>query len=428
MVKKEKKNFDDNRFKPRIRILFSRIFLSCLSLLFFLLVLNSPFMSQGLRNITLVYFVRTIMSPVSELVIPDLITTPEFFSILSQKNSNYSNPYLSRLDGIAQLMKSDPYSQLYEGRMALERASEFDHNSIQRKELLQRAIATGADVIQIEAYLILAQSMSIQGDIAGYENQMEAVANFLSPLIMQTNACSGWDLQGVFIDTRELVIDQPVHLALIWQQPNSRIDDYTYQFGESVFSADRSWKIWTWHNYLFQIGIIPNMVSDGGFEHAALPFQGLSKQFPVKIYGQEGTNDSALVYEYPHLSKNMTLRLNGGGILPVGVSTTGITFPKNEQDTAYLVIGRFRSDDFAKPFIGVRWLLEGSKEFGDNISSYVVAQPSLHWRSFAGLFVPPDESYGLQYWIYNADPSSDLKVDDVGLWRVPLPCGISSEK
>jgi hypothetical protein len=172
---------------------------------------------------------------------------------------------------------------------------------------------------------------------------------------------------------------------------------------------------------MFQVGVSPNLMHDGGFEHAILPYNGIPQQLPFKIYGQE-LDDSALVFAEPNLNKNMTLLLNGHGMASVGLSTQPITLSEGGLDIAYLVTGRFRSDETAVPRIGIRWLLKGARTFRDNVSTYAVSQPSPQWMPYAGLFTPPVEAKGLQYWMLNADRSTNLQIDDLGLWRIPLLC------
>ncbi len=406
-----------------IRILSKHTLMICLAIVLIFVVSGASISLQGLHNLAFLYLLKTFLSPASELVGPDLERARTSFEVLSQKDGYRYHAYWARLDGLARLLTSSPYAQFNDGRMVLEQAEArlAQGDSTRGKGLLQQAIDSNIEIIQLEAHLWLARTLVTEGDTAGYNQQMGLASNYSSQLLLQTDACSGWRLQGVFVDSRELIVDQPVHLLLIWRRPPDQTVNLPQNMGTPVPEADGDWRIWTWRDYVFQLGVISNLIADGGFERVVLPYHGVPKQLPFSLHGEQIYTD--LIYAEPNISQNMTLLINGQGkISPVGLSTRSINILPLAQDVAYLVVGRFRSDETAVPQIGIRWMLKGVQTFGDNVSTYAVSQPSPQWMPYAGLFTPPVEAEKLQYWILNADPSTNLQIDDLGLWRIPLLC------
>ncbi len=396
--------------------------LICLPLLLVLGLLGGSLTQKGLDNIALLYFMRSLVKPIPSQLSHNLERMQTLLNASQDENDERYTAYLARLAGLDQMLNGYPYANLANGRKALEQAQVSLANGDFKasREFLQQAMDTGIDMIQLEAHLWLAKLQAAQGDSVGYDQQMESATNTISKNQVQTDACPDWRLKGVFVDTGDLVLNQPVHLWLSWQRPPNQTNDIQ-DMGTPMPGTDGAWRIWTWHDYVFQLGVEPNKIFDGGFEQIALPYQGFPRQLPFVLHGQE-RRYSAVVYAEPDISQNMTLLLNGHGEEAVGVSTRPIAFPADTSGIAYLVTGRFRSDETAVPRIGIRWMLTGARSFGDNVSTYVVSKPNPYWVSYAGLFVPPNEAESLEYWVVNEDRATDLQVDDLGLWPIPLPC------
>jgi|GEM_PF-6647848 hypothetical protein len=393
--------------------------------IFLLMVVSgAKIVGIGTRNTTFVFLLRPFLSSVAGLVPSELEEVRARFSALGPfGDAGRNRAYEQRLSGLVRLLTRPSNIALDRGRKRLGEIP-FDptkNDSERSKELLQQTLSTSPDIIRLEAHLRLALILAKQGDLAGYEQEMKAAASFSSTRLIRTDFCPGWRLQGVLVDAHELILNQPVHLILVWRLPQNQVTSLPIAIGSPMASPDDLWRLWTWHDYVFQLGIQPNLVTDGGLEHIGLPYQGIPPQLPFSLHGSEGPY-TALVYANPDQHEDIVLQINGQGQMgSIGLSTLPIGIVDREN-TAYLVLGSYRSEGTALPRIGIRWLLEQAKTFRDNASTFVVTRAMPEWTSFAALLIPPKDASELQYWVVNSDRSSNLQVNDLGLWLVPLPC------
>jgi len=141
---------------------------------------------------------------------------------------------------------------------------------------------------------------------------------------------------------------------------------------------------------------------------------------PLNLFVRQTSEQIERVFESS--AANTILKLNGQGRTAVGVGSPSLSIDDSSENVGYLITGRYHTSEKADPKIGIRWLLEDSVSWNDNTSSYVVQQSATRWTRFGAVFTPPDNANGLQYWVLNVDADSSLYVDNLGLFRIPLPC------
>jgi len=288
------------------------------------------------------------------------------------------------------------------------------------REHYQSAIAQGTEQIKLEAYLLLGELLRSWGNEAGFRQAMEAAYGLTPDLSIEFDNCSSMNMLGGYIDERDIELDVPIHVVLVWE-----IEQDVDLPEETLVDEDNaSWQFFLWRDRVFQIGVVENLVPDGGFERMALPGTVVLPQLPNRLYGAQELIHTALAYESPLQNHNMILTLYGRGQTWVGLGSPHVDGPTGQGEVGYLVTGRYQSTEGAVPRIGVRWWLRDAASWDDNVSTYAVEQPSTDWVRFARLAIPPENTDRVQAWIINADDFSHLYVDNLGLFRVPLPCSV----
>jgi hypothetical protein len=389
-------------------------------------VFQASFLEAGMRNLAFIGLVKHFagQSSVSELMVPE--RTLKLFAALAERDPSRYQPYHQRLQGI-RLSFLDTNSQHYlHGRRELEIALQANvaGNKQTAKKHFRRALEAGTQQVQLESRLHLAALLSELDAFEAAEEQIRAIVQSRPPLSFGFDGCPGTTLLGGYIDQHDISWNLPVHVLLIWQKES--MDRMSPTSG----SITRAGSIDSWHWYevdqlLFQVGSIPNLLQDGGFERTVTTRVGLPPNLSRPLYRSQLLHHTKLRYDSPSTMSNMVLTLNGQGDSEVGVGGSPIPI-QDDISSAYLFAGRYQTVGAAVPRIGARWILEGATEWADNLSEYAVTQPTSAWTQFSELMLPPENAEYVQFWALNADPSSRLSVDDLALLRVPLPCVLTA--
>lgn len=365
------------------------------------------------RNIAFVGLVAYLNQPT--LVVDDnaLQTTGRLFAALTEKDPEQYEAYNVRLQGINNSLNKAVYRQYILGKNRLQLAQQAQSvgNLAEAEEYYHQAISMGTTQTQLEASLHLIHTPP----------NLQSFIEDNPPLSIWHNPCTDIELLGVYVDERDIAMNMPVPLVFIWQAKN--IDESSLPVGIALSKADD--EIWQWYQsktLLFQLGTVPNLLPDGGFERTVLPRIGLPANMPRSLYTRQMAHHTMLQYEAPEIADNMVLILNGDGDTSVGLGSLPIPIVTEHNSVAYLVTGHYRTIGEADPRIGIRWLLREATAWNENVSSHVVQQSSADWVQFAGLTTPPINAERLQYWVLNVDAQSELHVDNLGLFPISLPC------
>jgi hypothetical protein len=376
------------------------------------------------RNLAFLPAIGYFLSPSADPQDARLDRARALFTRLAQHDAVRYQPYSLRLEGIANLLSSAHNQEYVNGWTELEHARQAQSLGDWEKaeEHYRRAAAVGTEQVRLEAYVLLADLSRARRDTAGLESNVGYAAENISPLAMRFAGCQDIELVGGYVDERDIALDQPVHIVLIWEKHRA---DLSLDQDDETDVGGQDGNFWQWaadESRLLQIGMAANLVPDGGFERTVLPREGFPHQLPRALYGRQTPDHTALRYGSPVPGENMVLELCGRGDTPAGVGSTPTEIPQARHSTVYLITGRYRTFGDAQPKIGIRWLLEGAARWSDNVSSYAIQQPAAEWTRFAALMTPPEKAIALQYWVLNADAVSRMQVDDLGLFLVPLPC------
>ena len=115
----------------------------------------------------------------------------------------------------------------------------------------------------------------------------------------------------------------------------------------------------------------------------------------------------------------LVLRGNDRGLVGLGSATIDVA---DARTSAYLVVGRYRSDYDARPQVGLRWLRSVKAMSEADQSTYVVTTSSTDWQHFAGILAPPPDVTAFQVWAINAVEGTNVWVDDLAVLEIQLPC------
>lgn len=392
-----------------------------------LLLLWRPISESGVRNRAFVAFTNYLLSPSALPGDPRVELARVLFDRLAQQNPDRFQAYSVRVNGIADQLRSSSNQQYFYGRMELQQAREAE--SLGKWSIAiehyHNAIDKGTEQVKLEANLLLAELSRMQGDQAGFEQAMQAVSEVSLPLSIPFVGCSDLELLGGYIDERDLELDRPVHIVLVWKGPrdHSVFKNSIGNNGDSI--ANGHWRFFSWRDQIFQVGLVDNLVSNGGFEQTSLPQVGGAVGYRRMYYRTQEWHHNPIVYKRTQTegqTQDMALELHGKGQTMVGLESTPVDVPVSSTDVGYLVAGWYQTTEDAVPKIGIRWLLKDAVVWDDNISSYAVTQPSAKWSPFARLTMPPDSTAQVRLWVLNINEIARLQVDNLGLFRVPLPC------
>lgn len=402
------------RYKARGGLLAFTLVLTTISFLL------GHFWEDFIRNKAFLATIDYFSSPSASPTGSRIHRAGRLFGALSRKSPQRYEPYNRRIQGVMTYLEKPSNQRYYWGRMHLQSAQKAQTRADWglAREHYQSTIAQGTEQAQLEAYLLLGELSQRQGDEEGFRQAMEAAYEFAPDLLMRFGGCPSMELLGGYIDQRDLELDAPIHVVLVWQVERAA------GFPGRIVHDDRDWHLFAWRDRVFQVGSVENLVPEGGFEGALLPSEALLRQMPMRLFRSQETDHAALVYEAPEQKHNLVLMLNGKGENAVGLGSPKASVPSDREDIVYLVAGEYQSSGEAVPKIGVRWWLRHAVSWSDNDSIYPVQTPSEKWDRFARLLAPPIHASEVQVWVLNQDKTSSLRVDNLGLLPVPLPCSL----
>ncbi|MBX2997176.1 MAG: hypothetical protein KF893_01605 [Caldilineaceae bacterium] len=357
---------------------------------------------MGIRNLAFLELNRFLFQPALRLD-ESFDRAQSYFDQAAAYDPARYQPYQLRLQGMGRsLAENDLHAT---GDAVGDYLQALAHGPLQERE---------------EITLALAALLEARTQGAGGRYLYTDVSNPLSPFPVAFNRCADVELAAIYLSERHVATRQPVPVVLVWRMVTESAEE-THKAASASARRD-GWAIYSQGNLLFQIGSVRNQLFDGGFEQTPLPRQGYPGNLFRPLYGRQTHEHTRLLYEFPDLGANMILQLDGKGATAVGLGSDPLEITDPASPAAYLISGRYRSEGEAMPRIGIRWLLRDAQGWGDNVSSYVVQQGAAEWTSFAGLQLPHAQADTFQYWVLNADANSQLYVDNLGLFRVPLPC------
>lgn len=389
-------------------------------LLVFLLLLKPGTWQGATRNRAFVMLTKCLLAPSASPTDSRARTASELFDSLSQQDPERYQAYSIRLQGMTRQLLSLPNRQYYNGRRELQRACEAEAlgNWDAAISHYHRAITSGTEQIGLEANLLLAKLLQAQGNVTGFEQAMQTASGVSLPLFVSFDGCPDLELLGGYVDERDLELNRPVHIVLVWRTVQGRPvlrDDI------DAIGGNSKWRFVVWQDQIFQLGLVENLVPDGGFERVVLPYSGIPIGYSSLAAKEEHFNP-ALVYKEATRGEDMMLAMEGTNDTYIGLRSSLVDVQTGGHSIGYLVVGEYRSTANAKVQVGIRWLLKGAT-FQDNISSHAVCcQSSTEWTRFARLAVPPDNADKVRLWIVELNGLARLYVDNLALFHVPLPC------
>jgi hypothetical protein len=390
-----------------------------------LVLLLASLWEAGVRNRAFLAFTGYLVSPSASPEDARVVLASELFESLARRDRGRYQTYNLRVRGIKNYLDRQANRRYYVGRMHLQKAREAERRGNWDEAVVhyENAITGGTEQIRLEAHLFLGDLLRSRGDDAGFHTAMQVASAFVPGVPVDFAGCSQMKLLGGYVDERDLELDAPIHIVLIWESDGAGNPVDLVGVGAGSEEEER-WRFLAWRARVFQVGLVENLVPDGGFERMMLPGTVILPQLPNRLYRAQELIHTVLAYESPLQNQNMILTLYGRGQMSVGLGSPRVDVPTGQGDVGYLVTGWYQSTEGAVPRIGVRWWLRDAVSWDDNVSTYAVEQPSTDWVGFARLAIPPENTDRVQAWIINADEFSHLSVDNLGLFRVPLPCSV----
>jgi hypothetical protein len=378
------------------------------------LVLHKGLGENLMANLGMVSLLKCFANPSASPTDPRLGLSREILDDLSLRDISRYRAYGERLKGIEFRLSEDANREYYQGRTHLQNAqkAQVEESWDVSRNHYRSAISKGTEQIKLEAYLLLGDLLRERGDEEGFRQAMKAAYEFTPNLSIQFGGCPSMTLLGSYIDERDLELNVPIHVILVWELAGAH---------EAINADGENWHFFSWRDKVFQVGTVENLVPDGGFESRVLPSEAPLHQMPMPLFRDQEIDHTTLAYESQR-KQNLVLVLNGKGDSSVGLGSRKADISTDRRDIGYLITGRYRSTSGAAPHIGVRWWLQDVVSWNDNESSYLVQKPSERWERFAGLLTPPDDASEVQIWVLNLDKTSSLRVDNLGLFRVPVFC------
>jgi hypothetical protein len=332
-------------------------------------------------------------------------------------------PCVSRqfaLERRAALVKSTPYLTARLGRVALNAGREAQKrgDSNAARQYYEDAAGTSVRQVQLEAVARQATLvLSSQSNVALTSALADAAT--LMPII-STVSCRPLEPVGILVDEWDVAMDAPVHWTVLWKPVDGQVHP-----GEEIQTnaptPAKATEMTPAGSYLLQTGVSKNIIPDGGFEELLAPRSGLPQALPYALYSAQVPKDTAVEFVTSEQGGSMALVLKGNdrGLVGLGSAVIDVT---HTQSSAYLVVGRYRSDLDARPQIGLRWLTSTNVASEIDRIAYVVTTPSVNWQYFAGILSPPPGITAVQLWAISANEGTNIWVDDLAVIEIQLPC------
>lgn len=401
----------------------SRILLSAkvCAILLVVVLLYAPIINSGLRNSAFVTLINGLLRPQLDLN-EDLRHSLDLFINLAEHDSTQYGPYQVRLSGLIDVLEQERARELV-GRSSLDCAkyAEMEGEFPEAARRYLEAIAYETETVDESAFRGIARLLEFQTVQSDVQYNIYGEGEEFPIGGIKFDRCSELELVIAYIGEHRIGFDRLVPIVMIWRLDNKDVSQ------DDILSVIEPYFTSSWHwqqsgNLIFQWGLITNLLFDGGFERTVLPRTGFPFQLPKQLYSRQQQQHTQILYDYSQIGKNMVLLLDGQGDAPVGLASLPIAISAKPISMAYFVTGRYHTDEEAIPRIGLRWLLREAEEWNDNISSYLVHERANGWTPYAGILLPHPEAESFQYWVINADPSSRLYVDNLGVFEIPLPC------
>lgn len=390
------------------------------------ILLFSPRLYESvLRNSGMVVMGHYLAAPVDLMDDIFLDRSRKIFDTLIKLDGERYCRYQERLRALLQHNESTEFLVYRENRLRLDlvRQVHSEGDLDLAVSAYRDVIRSGTDQMKLEAHVGLANLLSDMGDVAGSESVIEKAEAVSFPHWTSALENPGLTLLGGYIDFTALAMRQPVHMVMVWQLATEREEEFgSGPNAGTLVQGLHDFSVLRWRNRLYQIGVVDNLIWDGGFEGVLFLREGAVMQFPLSLYGGiPKSQDVALVYEHPPENGNVVLLIRGQEGSISGLSSKAVAII-NDPCVAYVIAGRYRSQSGSQPLIGVRWLLKDAQSWDDNASTYVVNTPSMAWITFTALLSPPSDAEKAQMWVLNVNSVGELQVDDLGFFEIHLPC------
>ncbi|OQA21855.1 MAG: hypothetical protein BWY63_01093 [Chloroflexi bacterium ADurb.Bin360] len=384
-------------------------------------LLYVPIINLGLRNFAFVTLINGLSRPQLDIN-EDLKHSLDLFINLAEHDSTQYGPYQLRLSGLVDMLELERSRELgWHSSLDCAKYAEMEGEFSEAVRCYLEAIAYKTETVDESAFRGIARLLEHQIVQSDFQYNIYGDGEEFPIGRIKFDRCSGLELIIAYIGEHRIGFDRLVPIVMIWRLDNKDVSQ------DDILSVIEPYFTSSWHwqqsgNFIFQWGLVTNLLFDGGFERTVLPHAGFPFQLPKQLYSRQQQQHTQILYDYSQIGKNMALLLDGQGDTPVGLASLPIAISARPISMAYFVTGRYRTDDEAIPRIGLRWLLREAEEWNDNISSYLVHESANEWTPYAGISLPHPEAESFQYWVINADPSSRLYVDNLGVFEIPLPC------
>ncbi len=373
-----------------------------------------------LVNIGMLAFVDYLATPSSAANDWRLIWANQIFIMPFNAREVKMKDYQLRVQGLLERNRSSEYQTYQTGRMFLQEGDRLASRSdryVAAISSYNEAISSGTEQVQLEAYLGLARLFRINDNAHAFETTMVKTLSLSLPSWQCPSAFTDKTLLGGYIDIHDLALQRPVHLAMVWQITPEFASKLSWR--EFPFESG-NFHFYVWGEQLYQVGTAVNLIPDGGFEAAILPREGNFLQLPIGLCN--GACHCRLTARERSMNiENLILEIEGQEQTISGLSTESLPVVVDSCGS-YVLTGEYRTAPSSRPLIGIRWLLEDSQAWDDNISTYIVTQPTPEWTTFSGILQAPQGASALQVWILNINSVGNLQIDNLGLFLVPLPC------
>lgn len=377
------------------------------------------------KNVGTVFASHFLFSPTASSDDLGLQMARQVFENLLGHPSYTNAEVRERLRGLYARNTHPEFAAYFQGRKTVEMARSLREKgkTTEAATAFQEAARVPSVQIQLEAHLGMADLLLETGDAAGYESEMRVAQTLLLSQMASAPVESSSKPIAALVDTKDLMLQVPVHIILAWQIPEDYVS-HQGAFGAGCDIDDPGiFKLYTWQNLLILVGEVDNLLDDGGFESLLAPREGTTSTFPTNLYeiGDRWLSNVTLQYDSMSQIPDIVLNIRGNQGKLSGVSSNPTPIVGSACD-GYLVTGEYQSSSDARPLIGIRWLLSTAHTWNDNVSSYLVTEPAQMWTRFRDILRTPQDATDLQFWIINTNPGGHLQVDDLGVFSVPLPC------
>jgi len=408
----------------KIRNIVPRVFIILVGLAVILLT-GIRTVNLAYKNVGMVFASHFLFSPTAS---PDdfgLLMARQVFENLLGHASYTNTEVRERLRGLYDRNTHPEFAAYFQGRRTVKMAHALREKGklTEAVTAFQEAAGVPSVQIQLEAHLGMADLMLETGDAAGYESAMRVAQTLLLSQMASTPVESSSKPIAALVDTKDLMLQVPVHIILAWQIPADYVSHQGTFWGECDIDDPGAFKLYSWQNLLILVGEVDNLLDDGGFESLLAPRNGTNSTFPTNLYeiGDRWLSYIALQYDSMSQIPDIVLNIRGNQGKLSGVSSNPTPIAGTACD-GYLVTGEYQSSSDARPLIGIRWLLSTAQTWNDNVSSYLVTEPAQMWTRFRDILRAPQDATDLQFWIINTNPGGHLQVDNLGVFSVPLPC------